>query len=509
MTFDLQSLARRMIAFDTSSAHSNLELIEFLLPLCHLAGLETSLQEETRDGVRQYNLVASRRPLDRDTLLLATHTDTVPPGDHSLWTATGGDPFALTERDGLLYGLGTADVKLDLLCKLLALEALRDVAFRDNVALACTYGEETGRHGAKLLVRELGARDGTAVPRRVLVGEPTRLRPCTAHKGYVEFCTEGTDPAPHPLPRLPCWRLTFVGIAAHSSQPHRGASANSACLDALAAMARGTSVGADAQACDGHASWRDPDSRDSALAVLAVRGGDATNKVAARCEAVIAAAEAPQVGRLLTPSAATSGITCAVEPVPVSGDAVWSPDLNRLLFAIHSLTRILERKLRVHEIPGFDPPYSTVNNGLVRLEHARLSYAVDVRRVPGEISREALDAHEAALRALETTSPPHWEVLRLRTERILDSAPFSAAEDSGLLSALMVELGVRGLLLEPEFKSGTTEAPVYQGAGMDAVIFGPGQAAGNIHKPNEHVPVNDLHRCVGIYRDLILRLCQG
>jgi acetylornithine deacetylase/succinyl-diaminopimelate desuccinylase-like protein len=73
----------------------------------------------------------------------------------------------------------------------------------------------------------------------------------------------------------------------------------------------------------------------------------------------------------------------------------------------------------------------------------------------------------------------------------------------------MVELGVRGLPLEPEFKSGTTEAPVYQKAGMDTVIFGPGQAAGNIHKPNEHVSLADLHRCVEIYRDVVRRSCGG
>ncbi|MFH0915300.1 MAG: M20/M25/M40 family metallo-hydrolase [bacterium] len=487
-----------MIAIDTSSALSNLELIEFLLPLCHLAGLETSLQEETRDGVRQYNLLASRRPLDRDTLLLATHTDTVPPGDHSLWTATDGDPFALTQREDLLYGLGTADVKLDLLCKLLALDTLRDVELRDNVALAGTYGEESGRYGAKLLVRELRARGGGAVPRRVLVGEPTGLRPCTAHKGYAEFRTQGSDPAPVPLPSLPCWRLVFTGVAAHSSQPHRGASANSACLDALATLAG-----------DRHAPDRRTGSGADAPAIVSVRGGDVANKVAAGCEAVVATAEPPEADLMLTPEAAAAGIVCLVEPVRAPDTEVWSPELTGVLLAVHALTRNLEQQLRVLGVPGFEPPYSTVNNGLVRAGQARLSYVVDVRRLPGQAPAEVLEAHEAALRALERPSPPHWEVLRLRTERVLDSAPFRADEDSHVLAALMIELGVRGLSLEPELKSGTTEAPVYQEAGMDTVIFGPGQAAGNIHKPNEHVPAADLRRCVDIYRDVILRLCRG
>ena len=111
MTFDLTPLARRMIAIDSRSQRSNLELLAFLIPMCQQADLQTSLQEEDRDGVKQFNLIASRGPLDAETVLLATHSDTVPPGDGSLWTATGGDPFVLTEKDGALYGLGVADVR--------------------------------------------------------------------------------------------------------------------------------------------------------------------------------------------------------------------------------------------------------------------------------------------------------------------------------------------------------------------------------------------------------------
>jgi acetylornithine deacetylase/succinyl-diaminopimelate desuccinylase-like protein len=331
-----------------------------------------------------------------------------------------------------------------------------------------------------------------------LVGEPTGLRPCTAHKGYVEFRTEGSDPAPESPPSLPCWRLDFAGVAAHSSQPHLGASANSACLDALAALAGRT-----------NAPNRRTDSPAGDLAILSVHGGDSVNKVAAGCEAVVATPEPPDADLMLPPEASAAGITCVVEPARAEGGAVWSRELTGLLLAVHSLTRDLEQRLRALAVAGFDPPYSTVNNGLVRLQQARLSYVVDVRRVPGQVPGEELDSHETRVRALEKPGPPHWEGLRLRTERTLESAPFRTAEDSDLLAELMIELGVRGLPLEPELKSGATEAPVYQEAGMHPLIFGPGQAAGNIHKPNEHVSLADLHACVEIYRDLIMRACRG
>lgn len=53
-------------------------------------------------------------------LLLAGHTDTVP-FDDGRWTR---DPFTLTEHDGKLYGLGTADMKGFFA---FILDALRDV----------------------------------------------------------------------------------------------------------------------------------------------------------------------------------------------------------------------------------------------------------------------------------------------------------------------------------------------------------------------------------------------
>ena len=56
---------------------------------------------------------------------------------------------------------------------------------------------------------------------------------------------------------------------------------------------------------------------------------------------------------------------------------------------------------------------------------------------------------------------------------------------------------------EREWKSGTTEASVYSALGIDTVVFGPGQAAGNIHRPNEHVPLADLHAAIDIYAALI------
>ncbi len=190
-------------------------------------------------------------------------------------------------------------------------------------------------------------------------------------------------------------------------------------------------------------------------------------------------------------------------------DGLWSQELVDRLLGLDELTQQLQRKLSPYQVPGFDPPYTTVNDGLARLTGGHLSYAVDVRRVPGDVPAAILDQHEAALRTLERCGAPHSEGIRIHSERVLDSAPFVAKGDSGLLAALDTVLREQGLPVEREIKSGTTEAAVYSEAGMDAIIFGPGPAGGNIHKPNEHVPVADLIGAIGIYRDLVLRLCSG
>ena len=104
------------------------------------------------------------------------------------------------------------------------------------------------------------------------------------------------------------------------------------------------------------------------------------------------------------------------------------------------------------------------------------------------------------------TSPARGSC-EIDVERRLDAPPFAAAEGSRARRALEQALAGHGLPLDPEQKSGTTEAPVYAGAGMDTVVFGPGEAAGNIHKPNEHVPLAHLWQAIDVYADTIRALC--
>ena len=437
-------------------------MVDLLAPLCDAAGLQTTLYEESRDGVSQFDLVAVRRgTADLPPLLLNTHLDTVPPGDVSLWTECEGRPLHLTQRDRVLYGLGAADVKLDFVCKLLALERLRHEPLERPVILAGTYGEETGRWGAHLLARRL-----RPLPAMAMVGEPTSLRPCTDHKGYLEIVLSAKH-AGRPPRSARCWRIDFHGVAAHSSQPHKGSSANDACLDAVAQLA--VRHGVD---------------------VLAIEGGDLVNRVSTQAYAVVAADEAPVVAGTTTK---------AVEPTATAS----YPELAALLLAAHASTVRLRQELRSHTVDGFDPPWSTVNNGLVELRDGSLRHVVDIRRLAGADPEEAIAAHLDRLRDAARESGCQAEV----TSR-LDSPPFHGGRGSRLVTTLERTLLGKGMPTDREWKSGTTEASVYSALGIDTVVFGPGQAGGNIHRPNEHVPLVDLHAAIEIYASAVRELCS-
>lgn len=115
---------RALIATPSISAteealdQSNADLITLLADWFKDLGFNVEVQPVP--GTRnKFNMLASCGQ-GAGGLLLAGHTDTVP-FDDGRWTR---DPFTLTEHDGKLYGLGTADMKGFFA---FILDALRDV----------------------------------------------------------------------------------------------------------------------------------------------------------------------------------------------------------------------------------------------------------------------------------------------------------------------------------------------------------------------------------------------
>lgn len=110
------------------------------------------------------------------SLLLNGHVDTVDTGNLELWTS---DPFTCTERDGLLYGRGVADMKGGLAAAILALEALKEtgVKLAGDVIFTSVVDEEAGGNGTLAIVEKGYRADGA------LIMEPTNLEIHAANRG--------------------------------------------------------------------------------------------------------------------------------------------------------------------------------------------------------------------------------------------------------------------------------------------------------------------------------------
>jgi len=121
-----------------------------------------------RNGTRNLWL---QRGTGRPVFAFLGHTDVVPPGPRELWSS---DPFVPTERDGWLYGRGSADMKTSIAAFVVAVERFAQARpdHTGTIALLLTSDEEgPATDGTVAVIESLQAR-GQAVDFG-LVGEPT------------------------------------------------------------------------------------------------------------------------------------------------------------------------------------------------------------------------------------------------------------------------------------------------------------------------------------------------
>ncbi len=154
---------------------------EFLAATAAQAGLDVHFQN-VQPG--RSNLLATLRPSGRPRhrLLLAPHLDTVP--------AMAGEQYVPRLAGARIYGRGACDTKGSVAAMLTALCQLAKQGPRPaetEIVFAGLVDEEHAQSGA----RALAAGGGTAD--LAVVGEPTRLRIVTAHKGslWLGLATRG------------------------------------------------------------------------------------------------------------------------------------------------------------------------------------------------------------------------------------------------------------------------------------------------------------------------------
>lgn len=178
--------------------------------------------------------------------------------------------------------------------------------------------------------------------------------------------------------------------------------------------------------------------------------------------------------------------------------------------AIFHAARLIERIERIAaELPsdqraGFDPPYTTLNVGLIdggtgkNVVAGQCHFTLEWRPIPGQKTDRVLLAVQEAAADLQSRHSDF--VCEIAAARVDES--FETSADSPL---------VHFLEESSSLNSGTvafgTEAPSMMALGAEAVVFGPGNIR-VAHRTGEFVPIDQINQCVDILRRAIKRFCM-
>lgn len=242
---DTVEILRRLVAFDTTSRRSNLDLVHWTANYLESAGARVRLTSDASG--EKANILATVGLDGPGGIVLSGHTDVVPVDDQD-WAS---DPFSLASRDGRLHGRGAVDMKGFVATCLAAIPDWQARELRRPIHLALSYDEEVGCLGVPQLIADMLAH--CPRPALAIIGEPTQMRIGLSHRGFYGY------------------RSVFHGRAAHSSDPRLGASAiepAAALVGALAGLGgRGERSG-------------------TTVNIGRIAGGSAINIVPERCEVV-------------------------------------------------------------------------------------------------------------------------------------------------------------------------------------------------------------------------------
>ena len=178
--------------------------------------------------------------------------------------------------------------------------------------------------------------------------------------------------------------------------------------------------------------------------------------------------------------------------------------------AVFRAARLINRlesiatKLRDDQHPAFDPPYTTLNIGLINGGSAKnvlageCRFTLEWRPIPTQPSDHLLDLFRAAIEE-ETKLDPGFQC---EVDASRQDTGFETSPDSPLIKLLERASGK---------ESGTvafgTEAAQMMLLGSESVVIGPGDIR-EAHRTGEFVPVDELERCAEILRQSIQQLCS-
>ena len=179
--------------------------------------------------------------------------------------------------------------------------------------------------------------------------------------------------------------------------------------------------------------------------------------------------------------------------------------------AVFRAARLINRlesiavQLRQDRHEAFDPPYTTLNVGLIHGGSAKnvlageCRFTLEWRPIPTQPSEHVLELLNAAI-AEEKKADPDFECV---VEANRQDTGFETSPNSRLVQLLEQATGK---------EAGTvafgTEAAQMMKLGGEAVVIGPGDIR-EAHRTGEFVPLDELERCAEVLRESIVLLCSG
>ncbi len=249
----LKQVLSEIIAIDSTSHLSNDPFVKYVEQFLEGKGVVCHRLPSHETG--KYDLLLVKGEPSESGLTLCGHMDTVP-ANLEQWQ---NNPWDLTERDGNWYARGSCDMKGFIA---IALHAIVQADVQHGcLAVLLLCDEELGSFGAKHVLQH-GL--PVAIPKQVIIGEPTSLQTVRLHKGHLSM------------------KVTIHGVSAHTGSPQLGKNAaieggNVIC--AIAALSKKYEA-----VCTQTSELFSEEARFPVLTVATVHSGNAINVVPETCE---------------------------------------------------------------------------------------------------------------------------------------------------------------------------------------------------------------------------------
>lgn len=187
-----KEILKKLVGFNTIEDKENKQIMDYIQELLTNKGFKTDYRSKC--------LVMSIK--DSQDLGFLGHTDTVKASEK--WIMA---PFEMTEKDGVLYGLGVCDMKGGIAAILGTVIDTDWAMYKKGIKLYFTYDEEIGFLGINELLSM-----NEKFPDNMVIGEPTDNEIMYGSKGLLQL------------------KIKFDGKAAHASTPQKGENAIEKCI---------------------------------------------------------------------------------------------------------------------------------------------------------------------------------------------------------------------------------------------------------------------------------------